>query len=144
MLEQAKVIKTEGKNAIVRIDKKEQCSNCGLCLFPDNTSFIEIRVANNVNAKKQDVVQVEREGSGKFTGALLVFLVPLMLIGLACLISLTLIKKEIWILFLSLIFIFLWYTILAIIDKKLSKIGKFGGCIVKILQEGGEKDIGDN
>ena len=52
-------------------------------------------------------------------GAILVFLIPLILICLSAIITYFFIKIEIWMLILSVIFIILWYTILAVIDKKL-------------------------
>ena len=34
MRESALVIKTEGEYATVSIDKKDECSKCGMCAFP--------------------------------------------------------------------------------------------------------------
>ena len=143
MREAGKVVKTEGKYATVRIDKKEECAKCGLCLFSGNAQFTTLRAHNAVGAKSGDDVIVENSGGGKLLGALLVFLVPLLLIGAATLLGLFVIKKEIWILLLSLIFILSWYTILGLFDKKLRKSDKFCARIVRITAKG-EKDDTDN
>jgi len=75
---------------------------------------------------------------GRLLAALLVFGVPLTLIGLSAAIGYLWIKKEIFVLVLSLIFLLLWYTILAVIDKKLQKLSGFSWKIVEIYQKGGE------
>lgn len=136
MREAGKVVKTEGKYATVRIDKKEECAKCGLCLFSGNAQFTTLRAHNAVGAKSGDDVIVENSGGGKLLGALLVFLVPLLLIGAATLFGLFVIKKEIWILLLSLIFILSWYTILGFFDKKLRNSDKLRTVIVEIIPTG--------
>lgn len=138
MRERALVIKTDGEHATVSVDKKDECSKCGMCAFPKGANKIELRAKNPVKAKEGDRVIIERQEGGKLSGAILVFLIPLILIGLATFITYAFIGNEIWILFLSLIFILLWYTILAIIDKKLVFLDKFCSVIVEI--EKGEDD----
>lgn len=143
MTESGKVVKTEGKYATVRIDKKDECGKCGMCLFAANASYTEMRARNDAGAAVGDEVVVETAESGKTLSAVLVFLVPLLLIVLAAAIGLFIIGKEIWILLLSLIFILSWYTILGLFDKKLRKSDKFCARIVRITAKG-EKDDTDN
>ncbi len=143
MTESGKVVKTEGKYATVRIDKKDECGKCGMCLFAANASYTEMRARNDAGAAVGDEAVVETAESGKTLSAVLVFLVPLLLIVLAAAIGLFIIGKEIWILLLSLIFILSWYTILGLFDKKLRKIDKFCARIVRITAKG-EKNDTDN
>ena len=143
MTESGKVVKTEGKYATVRIDKKDECGKCGMCLFAANASYTEMRARNDAGAAVGDEAVVETAESGKTLSAVLVFLVPLLLIVLAAAIGLFIIGKEIWILLLSLIFILSWYTILGLFDKKLRKNDKFCARIVRITAKG-EKDDTDN
>ena len=143
MTESGKVVKTEGKYATVRIDKKDECGKCGMCLFAANASYTEMRARNDAGAAVGDEAVVETAESGKTLSAVLVFLVPLLLIVLAAVIGLFIIGKEIWILLLSLIFILSWYTILGLFDKKLRKSDKFCARIVRITAKG-EKDDTDN
>ena len=143
MTESGKVVKTEGKYATVRIDKKDECGKCGMCLFAANASYTEMRARNDAGAAAGDEAVVETAESGKTLSAVLVFLVPLLLIVLAAAIGLFIIGKEIWILLLSLIFILSWYTILGLFDKKLRKSDKFCARIVRITAKG-EKDDTDN
>ncbi len=146
MREIGKVIKTHGKSADVEIDKKDECSKCGLCVFPKGASKTVISANNGINAKVGDTVTIETQKEGKFLSAMLVFLVPLLLIGLAVLINYLFINVEIWMLILSVIFIVLWYTILAIIDKKFKDKGNFSPKIVSIynMEIIDENDKGSN
>lgn len=143
MTESGKVVKTEGKYATVRIDKKDECGKCGMCLFAANASYTEMRARNDAGAALGDEVTIATAESGKTLSAVFVFLVPLLLIVLAAAIGLFVIGKEIWILLLSLIFILSWYTILGLFDKKLRKNDKFCARIVRITAKG-EKDDTDN
>lgn len=132
MRERATVTSLDGNYAVVSIDKKDECSKCGMCAFPKGADKIEIRAKNGLNAKEGDGVIIERTEGGKLTGAILVFLVPLILIGLSVLINYLFINKEIWTLILSVIFIVLWFLFLGLIDKKLSFLDKYCAEIIEI------------
>lgn len=143
MTELGKVVAVKNGSATVKIDKKDECSKCGMCAFPKNASSISVNATNPVDAKEGDEVIIEREEKGKLLGALLAFLVPLFLIGICVFIGYVLIKSEIWILILSVISVALWYTILALIDKKLATLSGFSSKIVKIVSERKEKEINE-
>ena len=140
MTEQGVIIKTEKGQAVVRVDKKEQCEKCGMCLFPKNASHIEFNAENKLNASVGDTVIIERQKDSKLLGAILVFLVPLLLIGVSALITYFFIGIEIWLLILSVIFIILWYTILAVIDKKLKNNINILGEMISIEQKGEQNE----
>ncbi len=140
MRESGKVVKNDGAYAVVRIDKKEECSKCGMCLFSQNASFTDMRAENKVGAAKGDTVLIEKGEDCKLLSLVLVFLIPLILIGIAAAIATLLIKKEVWVLFLSLIFIALWYAVLAFIDKKLRKKENFTIKIIEILSLANEEN----
>ena len=129
------VTKLNNSNATVKVDKKDECSKCGMCLFPKGASNIEFNAKNELGAKVGDKVEIEKENDAKLFGATLVFLVPLLLIVLSAFITYVFLKNEIWLLILSVIFIVLWYTILAVIDKKLKKLVKFSSVIVEIKEK---------
>ena len=147
MKELVTVESINGKYAEVRVDKKSECSRCGMCAFPKNAQSVKMHAENVVGAEVGDKAIAERAKDGRLVAALLVFGVPLLLIGIAAAIAYLWIKKEIFVLVLSLIFLLLWYTILAIIDKKLQKLSGFTWKIVEIYQKGGEdgdsRDNGD-
>ena len=136
MIETGSVIKLKDKIATVKVDKKDECSKCGMCLFPKNASHVEFDTLNQVGAKEGDTVIIESKKDFKLLGAVLTFLIPLLLIGISAFITYFFIGIEIWLLILSVILIILWYTVLVVIDKKLkSKIG-YTHIITKIIDEG--------
>ena len=135
MKELGTVTSIDGKYAVVKVDKKDECSKCGMCLFPKNASSIDFHAKNKLDAKVGDVVMIETKDDVKLLGALLAFLVPLILIGLSAIITYVFIKIEIYMLILSVILVALWYTILAIIDKKLKKSFKLSPEIIAIEKE---------
>lgn len=139
MTERGQVTKVKGKSATVKVDKKDECSSCGMCLFPKNATFVEFNANNDIGANVGDSVTIETAERTKLLGIILVFLVPLLLIGIMALINYTLIFSDIWFLVGSVIFVVLWYTILAIIDKKLPKQKSFATKIISI-NEKKEKD----
>ncbi len=145
MLERGKVIKVYGDSADVEVSKKDECAKCGLCAFPKGADKTIISATNQVNAKVGDTVNIKAQKDLRLTSIILVFLVPLLLIGVAVLINHLLINVEIWILILSVIFIILWYTILAIIDKKVFRSKNYCHIIESICTEKVNKnDTGNN
>ena len=139
MTETGKVKSIDGNYAVVSVDKKDECSKCGMCLFPKNTNSVDFRAENTLNASVGDTVVIESKKDGKLAGALLAFFVPLVLIAISAVITYIFLNNEIWMLILSVILISLWYTILAVIDKKLKKSVIFCHVIVSIIDK--EKKI---
>lgn len=140
MVEQGVVKSVKKGVAVVTVDKKIECSKCGMCAFPKNANKIDIIATNDLGAKQGDCVEIENSGEGKLTGALLAFLVPLILIGVAGLIGMLILKSELWTLGLSVVFIALWYVFLGLIDKKLAFLKRFNAKVTKII-ESGESEI---
>ena len=135
MKEVGLVVSLDKNYAQVKVDKKDECSKCGMCLFPKNADSIELRAENSFGAKVGDTAIIETAKDTKLLGAVLVFLIPLLLIGFSAIITYIFIKKEIWTLILSVIFIFLWYNILAAIDKKLKNSQRFCAKVVAVLNK---------
>lgn len=135
MQETGVVTAIKGEKATVKIDKKDECSKCGMCLFPQNSSSIEFEADNKIGAKVGDTVTFIREADGKLLGALLVFLVPLILIGVSALLTYLVIKVEIYMLVISLPAVVIWFFILSLIDKKLKKTSNFRSVIISVDKE---------
>lgn len=134
MIEQGKVVKTRGDAATIKIDKKDECDKCGMCLFPKNASSIEIEADNAVGAAEGQTVIIETSDEIKLIGVFLAFIVPLLLIGVAVAVTYFIIGTEIWMLILSVVFVVLWYTVLAFIDKKFKTLKRFSAKIIKIKE----------
>jgi positive regulator of sigma E activity len=128
------VIKTEKGRATVKVDKKDECSRCGLCLFPKNATSVEFSVNNGVGAKEGDTVMIETKENSKLLRTLRAFLVPLILTAIAAVITLTIIKEETYMLIISAVSIAIWYAILPSIDKRLKKSNAFAPDIIQIIE----------
>ncbi|MBR1968581.1 MAG: SoxR reducing system RseC family protein [Clostridia bacterium] len=137
------VTAVDKNRATVKVDKKDECSKCGMCLFPKGANAVEFNAKNDLDAKVGDKVLIETEKDGKLIGAILAFLVPLILIGVSALIGYLVIKSEIWILILSLVLIIAWYVVLSLIDKKIGKTVSFSPKIIKIINITTEKTKGE-
>lgn len=133
MREMGVVTEINGKTTVVSVDKKDECSRCGLCLFKEGTNKAEFFVRSEADVSVGDTVEIEGSEKGKLVGAILVFLVPLLLIGVAVALNYLFIKSEIWILVLSVITIALWYMTLAFLDKRLKLSGTFNARIVSLI-----------
>ena len=136
MIETGGVTKINGNIATVKVDKKDECSKCGMCLFPKNASHVEFEAFNQAGAEVGNTVVIESKKDYKLLGAVLAFLVPLLLIGVSAIITYFFIGIEIWLLILSVILIVLWYTILVVIDKRLKNKTGYTHIITKILDKG--------
>ena len=128
------VSKIQKDIATVEVDKKDECSKCGMCLFPQGVNAITFNANNKVGAKLGDTVVIERYADGGFLSAVLVFLVPLILIGLSVFLGLCIIKWQLSVLILSLSLIILWYIILSKIDKILKRKWGYKTVVVEILR----------
>ena len=140
MQEVGQVKKVDGDYATVTVNKKDECSKCGMCLFPKNANATEFQAKNSADAKVGDTVLIEIKEGGKLPALLLVFLVPLILILLSSVIANTVIKMEIWTLWLSLISVAVWFAILPIIDKAIKKTQAFSVEVVKVIKSEKENE----
>ena len=138
MRERGVVTEIRGRTSVIAVDKKDECSRCGLCLFKEGTNKTEFYVKSEDGVNVGDTVEIERSDGGKFTGVILAFFVPLLFIGLAVAINYLFINSEIWILILSVVFIAVWYAILAFLDKRLSKSAVFNARIVSVVAKADE------
>ena len=129
------ITKLNGEYVYVKVDKKDECSKCGMCAFPKNANSIEIFARNNVNAKKDEQVIVEIKDKGKMLGFLLVFIVPLLLLGGAILLNFLVVHNELLTMGIGIVLIALWYFVLSFIDKYLKKSNKYGAEVVAVINK---------
>ncbi len=133
MKEIGKVTEVKNNIAKVAIDKKSECDKCGMCLFPKGASSVEFDCKNPLGATLGDTVEIETERDGKLLGAILVFLVPLLLIGASALIGFLVLENELTVLLISVGLIIAWFAILSVIDKKIKKSVNFSPTIIKVI-----------
>lgn len=94
MRETGTVHKVRGSFATVRFDRKAACENCNMCLKPREANYVELRLENTLNAAVGDKVEVAMGDRAVLTAALLVYAVPLIVMGAALGFTYTL---ELWI-----------------------------------------------
>ena len=135
MTEQGKVISIDGGFATVKVDKKDECAKCGLCMFPKNANSVNFYAENNVGANVGDTVIVTTKEKAKTVGILLVFGVPILLIVASLLIGYLLIKSETVGLITSIFSVVIWFFILSFIDKRLKKRSNFSSKIQEIVSK---------
>ena len=133
MIEKGIVTSLDGDYAIVKVNKKEECAKCGLCLFPKNADSIKFRAENGVRAKVDDIVEIETKERAKTLGIVLVFGVPLILVIASLVLGYIFIKNEITCLLVTLGVVVVWFFILSIIDKKIKNSLKFSSTIKGII-----------
>lgn len=126
MRETGEIVATNNGFATVRVSKKTECDKCGMCVFPKGEAHADFQVSNDVGAKKGDKVIFETTENGRLSGAILVFLIPLLLIGVGILIGYTAFseKQELFALLFALGLVALWFVPLSFIDKAFKK--RFG------------------
>lgn len=84
------VHKVRGTFATVRFDRKTACENCNMCLKPREANYVELRVKNTLSAKAGDSVEVAMGDRAVLTAALLVYAVPLIIMGIVLSVTYTL------------------------------------------------------
>lgn len=141
MVESGEVVKTEKNYAVVRIDRKNECSKCGMCGMKAGMNSIDCKAKNEMNASVGDTVLISTEKNASLLSSLLIFLLPLVLIAGEIAVCYVLKAEELWILLICVGTLALWFVLLALIDKKLAKIRGFCPTVIKIIEkEGGEKN----
>jgi len=128
------VTRTDKNTATVKVDKKDECSKCGMCLFKENAGYTEFKATNKENAKVGDTVRIETSESAKGLGIILVFGVPLILIGLSALITFLAIKVDYFMPIIAVPLVVLWFIFLPLIDKKIEKNNKFRTSVTQIIE----------
>lgn len=82
MLERGVVAKVKGNKATVRFDRKSACDSCHMCAVTKDGMKVEVVVENKLNAVVGDFVSVEMGEKFVLTAALIVYIIPLILVGI--------------------------------------------------------------
>lgn len=134
MTESGIVVKNEN-GIVVKVDKKTECSKCGMCAFPKNASHIDLKATSEIAVNVGDEVTVETSEGLRFLSALLVFGAPLVLIGACALIGLLVFKSDIITLISAVVITALYFVVLHFIDKKILKNKKFTTKIIAVTKK---------
>ncbi len=82
MLERGVVAKVKGNKATVRFDRKSACDSCHMCAVTKDGMKVEVVVENKLHAVVGDFVSVEMGEKFVLTAALIVYIIPLILVGI--------------------------------------------------------------
>lgn len=142
MIEQGEVIKIEKNNAVVAFQRKTACDKCGMCAFGKNDMKVKLTLKNNVNAKVGDIVEVTMGDRFVLTSALIVYIIPLLLVGAGIGIGIGFKLAEYVQIILAFAGFVAGFALSALIDKKIKKRTNFSPSITRIVAE--EEDFEEN
>ena len=81
MTEQGVVTKVRAGRATVEFDRKSACDSCHMCAVTKGGMKVKIVIANDLDARVGDVVNVSMGERFVLTAALIVYIIPLVLVG---------------------------------------------------------------
>ncbi len=81
MTERGVVVKVKGGRATVRFDRKSACDSCQMCAVTKDGMKVEVMLENNLNASVGDTVCVQMGDKFVLTSAVIVYIIPLILVG---------------------------------------------------------------
>lgn len=81
MTERGVVTKIKGNRATVEFDRKNACDSCHMCAVTRDGMKVKIVIDNALDACVGDVVDVEMGERFVLTAALIVYIIPLVLVG---------------------------------------------------------------
>lgn len=82
MTERGVVTKVKGKKATVQFDRKSACDSCHMCAVTRDGMKVQIVIENTLDANVGDFVSVQMGERFVLTAALIVYIIPLVLVGI--------------------------------------------------------------
>ncbi len=82
MTERGVVVKLKGKKATVQFDRRTACDSCHMCATTRDGMKVQIVIDNELNANIGDFVEVQMGEQFVLTAAVIVYIIPLILVGI--------------------------------------------------------------
>lgn len=82
MTESGVVTKVKGNRATVQFDRKSACDSCHMCAVTRDGMKVQIVIENSLGAQVGDIVNVRMGERFVLTAALIVYIIPLVLVGI--------------------------------------------------------------
>ena len=82
MTECGVVTKVKGNRATVQFDRKSACDSCHMCAVTRDGMKVQIIIENTLGAQVGDIVNVRMGERFVLTAALIVYIIPLVLVGI--------------------------------------------------------------
>ena len=133
MKETAIVVKTAGKIAVVRVEKRPECDGCKACAFRNGKSTVKVRAYNRAGAKAGDRVSVACEKDNRALASFIVYIVPVLLAGAGVAVGAAALRSELWAALLCLAGAALGFCAVFALDKLLARTRGFGMEVTEIL-----------
>jgi positive regulator of sigma E activity len=131
----------DDKTLTVKVKRRAECSKCGLCGMKENATDIDFLATYGSFSKDSisegDVATVESNKDIRLVSYLLLFIVPIILIGASIAIG-YLFLSELWSVGLALISVACWYFLVWAIDKKFNFAKKAGYVVTSVIKHNEE------
>lgn len=134
MKETGIVTKISNDTATVKVKRRAECSKCGMCGMKDSASDMDfIASVKNTEVSLGDTVTIESKKDLKAVSYLLVFIVPLLLVGAGLFIGYKFFTETIALL-MALGSVFVWFIVIYFLDK-IFRFGKnFGYEVTEVIK----------
>lgn len=130
MIEKGTIVKIKGDKATVQFDRKSACDKCHMCAVTKDSMKVQVVVKNTLNLNVGDYVAVEMGRRFVLTAAFIVYIIPLVLVGIGIGIGYAI--SEMWQVILALIGLVVGFVISAVLDRVLRKKKGFVPVMVDI------------
>lgn len=135
MTETAVVIKTNGRTALLRIEKHPECEGCKACAFKNGASTVKVKARNLCGAKTGQKVIVKGEKDNRVLASFIAYLLPVIFVALGLIPGFVFGMAEIYIFLLGMAGLAAGIAVVVILDKVLGKTKGFGLEVYAVLPE---------
>ncbi len=133
MVETGEVIKTKKDKVIISFERKTECDKCGMCAFGKDDMKVKLTLKNEVGAVKGDIVEVSMGDKFVLASAFIVYLIPIILVGLFLGLAIYFNLAEYIQIILAVLGLVLGFVFSFLIDKKLKMEKGFSPVITAIV-----------
>jgi len=124
------VVKLKKNNAVVRFDRKSACDSCHMCAVTKDGMKVETVIPNSLNVNVGDFVAVEMGDKFVLTAAVIVYIIPLLLVGAG--IGIGILFSETMQIILAVAGLLLGFGIAILLDKVVRKKKGFSAQMVRV------------
>ena len=144
MVEKGEIIKVKKDKVIISFDRKTECDKCGMCAFGKDDMKVKLTLKNDVNAVVGDIVEVSMGDKFVLASAFIVYLIPIVLVGILIGIGIACKLSDIVQFILAITGLLVGFLISFLVDKKLKMNKGFSPVITGIVghvDDDDEEDI---
>ena len=132
MREQAIVVKTTGKIAVLRIQKRPECEGCKICAFKEGQSVVKVKAKNTVGAKAGDTVIVQAEKDNRLLASFIVYILPILFAAAGAAVGFLALGDQLWAALCCVAGLVLGFAAVFLLDKWAARSRGFGMEIAQI------------